>query len=153
MLMRELQRWRLIQLRLVRSVFPCGRPIIHVQARHELLSPSIPTPQTKWLHMEERLHIIHKYINLYVHMYVCMCTSHEHGLAAGCPREQIQNPDLFMCIYILHHGVLCYLQRARTSIRVRSQAILFSFLLRAPLRPKSAHWRPKLGSPHVCEAG
>jgi hypothetical protein len=100
MLMKELQRWRLIQLRLVRSVFPCGRPIIHVQARHELLSPSIPTPQTKWLHMEERLHIIHKYINLYMHIYVCMCTLHEHGLAAGCPREQIQNPDLFICIYI-----------------------------------------------------
>ena len=29
-----------------------------------------------------------------------MYTSHEHGLAAGCPREQIQNPDLFIYIYI-----------------------------------------------------
>ena len=28
-----------------------------------------------------------------------MYTSHEHGLAAGCPREQIQNPDLFIYIY------------------------------------------------------
>ena len=134
MLMKEPQRWRLIQLRLVRSPSPCGRPIIHVHGTARAVVAIDPSPCCAW----KDAYILYIYINLYI--YVCLCIYVTRARACGgmSSRANSTSRPIYIYVYIYiysHHGMPCYLQRAHTSMRVRSQAILLSYMLHGPPSP------------------
>jgi hypothetical protein len=156
MLMKEPQRWRLIQLRLVRSPSPCGRPIIHVHGTARAVVAIDPSPSNQ-IAAHGRTFIydiyIHKSMYIRVHVYI-------RHTSAGLRRDVLASKFniqtyLYICIYIYiftpWHAVL---SATRTHVNACAITSNSPFVYAAwPPLTKSTHRRPKLSSPHVCGAG
>ena len=81
-------------------------------------------------------------IYICINLYICICVHvYIRHASTGLRRDVLASKFniqtyLYICIYVYsHHGVPCYLQRARASMRVRSQAILLSYMLHGPPSP------------------